>query len=42
MQLTFQFQFEAALARAVRPLPKPVLSAGHQEEREVQVMLMPH
>lgn len=36
-QLTLQFQFEAALAGAVRPLPQPVLGAGHQEEREVQV-----
>ena len=36
-QLTLQFQFEAALAGAVRPLPQPVLGAGHQEEREVPV-----
>ena len=39
---TFQFQFEAALAGAVRPLPQPVHGAGHQEEREVQVTLRPH
>ena len=39
---TFQFQFEAALAGAVRPLPQPVHGAGHQEERQVQVMLRPH
>ena len=39
---TFQFQFEAALAGAVRPLPQPVHGAGHQEERQVQVTLRPH